>query len=130
MFFLRNYTGPSDVHDGSTCSACAWEIHAQVHPVFGSFEQRSRLRGGGQDTLVVREGSSSSMKLGSLYARTSKPGPMFPIGTTYNEVEWFKAGAPTFDAIAQVMSGDGIGREWPIKGRLFALRILVGPSYS
>jgi len=41
---------------------------------------------------------------------------MFPIGATYNEVVWFEAGTPTLDAIIKVVSGDGLGREWPIKG--------------
>ena len=87
-----------------------------MHPVFGTLEQRSKLRGSRHDTLVKRDSSSSSMKLSSLYACAPKPGPVFPIRATYNEVVCFEAGTPTLDAIIKIVSSDGIGRERPIKG--------------
>ena len=87
-----------------------------MHPVFGTLEQRSKLRGSRQDTLVKRDSSSISMKLSSLYACAPKPGPVFPVRVTYDEVVWFEAGTPTFDAIIKIVGSDRIGRERPIKG--------------
>ena len=104
------------MNDGSTRSTSAWVFHTQVHPVFGTFEQRSELRGRRGHTLVESDGGSISMNLSSFYARASKPGPMFPIRTTYNKVIWFEISAPTFDTTIKVVGSAGIARAWPIEG--------------